>query len=399
LLGCVSPYVIKIAARETKTLGKTVGIFYAVSTIGSFLGTLLTGFVFLAYFGTDRIFHFLGASLLVLSVAYFVFFRKKAVVAVALAPLLLLPPAASVQEKTLANGTHVRQIHASDSFYGSLKVLEYSHGSKRVREMMIDGLIQGGIDMESGLSVYQYPYLMELLPYGTNPDGRTCLVLGLGAGIIPMWYEARGIRTDVVDVNPQMPQIAKDHFGFAVSGEVVIADARYYLGATEKIYDYIIVDVANGDWAPAHILSIEFFSLLRSRLSANGVMAINLIGSLHRDSLITASAVRTMKEVFPSVRVYVTLDPHAGTGIQNLEIVAANDPALTFRRERVEEFPIHSMVEARTRRILGEEYSFPEGTPAVILTDDYNPVDFFDLRVKEEIRKQILGYTDWDMLM
>jgi spermidine synthase len=399
LLGCISPYVIKLAAREAKSLGKTVGMFYAVSTIGSFLGTLLTGFVFLAYFRTDRIFYFMSGSLVVLAVAYFLLFGKKPLVAALLVPALLLQPPTGMHEKTQANGTHVAVVYSGDTFYGNVKVLEYSYGDKHVRELMIDGLIQGGIDMANGLSVYQYPYLMEFLPYGTNPKGKTCLVLGLGAGIIPMWYEARGVRTDVVDVNPAIPDIAQTYFGFRVSGDVIVSDARYYLSSAQKKYDYIIVDVANGDWAPAHILSLECFRLLKSRLAGKGVVAINLIGSLHNDPLMTASAVRTLKEVFHTVKVYVTVDPASGLDVQNLEIIAYDDPALFFDSRRVVEFPIQTLVEANTREILGKEFTFPKGTPSMIVSDDYNPVDFFDVRVKESIRQKILAYTDWDMLI
>jgi MFS family permease len=51
LLGCVSPYVVRIAASEWGRLGRTVGVFYAVSTAGSFVGTVSTGFFVVAYFG------------------------------------------------------------------------------------------------------------------------------------------------------------------------------------------------------------------------------------------------------------------------------------------------------------------------------------------------------------
>ncbi|MEE9524173.1 MAG: fused MFS/spermidine synthase, partial [Thermodesulfovibrionales bacterium] len=37
LLGCVSPYIIKVSARELRNIGRTVGVFYSISTVGSFL--------------------------------------------------------------------------------------------------------------------------------------------------------------------------------------------------------------------------------------------------------------------------------------------------------------------------------------------------------------------------
>jgi len=77
LLGCVSPYVIRIATREIKKLGRTVGLFYAVSTVGSFVGTILTGFVLISYMKVNQIFAFLSFSLIGLSIVYFCFFQEK----------------------------------------------------------------------------------------------------------------------------------------------------------------------------------------------------------------------------------------------------------------------------------------------------------------------------------
>lgn len=55
LLGCVSPYVVKIAAREMHNIGRTVG---------SVIGTLLTGFVLIAYLGVNQIFLLTGSLLI-----------------------------------------------------------------------------------------------------------------------------------------------------------------------------------------------------------------------------------------------------------------------------------------------------------------------------------------------
>ncbi len=399
LLGCVSPYIVKIAAREMKNIGRTVGIFYAISTIGSFLGTVLTGFVLIAYFRVDRIFEFVGLSLICLTVVYFFFFKKKLyILPVVLFPFLFFSTP-DVYEKTMLNGTKVTQVYSRDSFYGNVKVLDYSYGEKRNRELIIDGLVQGGVDMSNGMSVYEYSYLMEFLPYGTNPSGKNCLVLGLGSGVVPMWYEQRGIKTDVVDINPLIDGIAERYFGFKASGELITADARYYLTGTEKKYDYIIVDVSNGDMTPAHILSLESFSLMKERLSEKGILAINMIGSLKKDTMMTASILKTLREVFGSAKIYLSFGPSTGEGIQNVAYIAYNDPSLSFKKEIVKDFPVHPSLRPVVDEWLGSEFSFPAGTAAIVLADEYNPTDFCDMWLREEVRKSVLKDTDWDMLI
>ena len=54
LLGCVSPYLIKITAKELHSIGRTVGGFYALSTFGSVLGTFVTGFFLIVFLSVIR---------------------------------------------------------------------------------------------------------------------------------------------------------------------------------------------------------------------------------------------------------------------------------------------------------------------------------------------------------
>jgi len=267
LLGCVSPYVVKIAAREMHNIGKTVGTFYAISTVGSVVGTMLTGFVLIAYLGINQIFLLTGSLLLLLGVIYFVVFRRKWVAAVAIIlPFFFLPNESHVS-KILADGTKVELTANHDSYYGNLKVVDYSFKGKQQREFIIDGLVQGGVDMSNGLSVYEYPYLLQFIPYAMNPDGKSCLVIGLGAGLVPAWYQKQGVDTEVVDIDPKVAVIARDYFGFDPTIPVHIEDARYFMVNSQKRYDFLILDVFNGDTTPGHLVSIEAMQLAKQRLT------------------------------------------------------------------------------------------------------------------------------------
>lgn len=399
-LGCVSPYIVKIAAREMRNIGKTVGVFYAISTTGSFLGTVVTGFVLLAFFGVNRIFAFVGILLVVLSVAYFLFFRRKWFFLGILVVPFLVPSFEPVRSGYLANGIRMTELFNRDGFYGNVRVADYAFGPVSAgalveREMMIDGQIQAGVDVGNGMSVYRYSYLLEFLPYALNPSGKECLVVGLGAGVIPMWYEARGIRTDVVDINPDVVEAARKFFGFRNSGEVRVTDARYFLAGTRKTYDFVILDVFNGDTTPIHVLTLEAFRLVKARMAPGGVLAINLIGSVREETFITASVVRTLESVFRTVEIHPILRIAEGEGWGNLAILAYDGPRVPFRADLVRDFPVHPKAES-AKRYLGETFRFSAGTPAIVLTDEYAPADFFDVTLKEKLRKRILSNTDWD---
>lgn len=399
LLGCVSPYLVKLAAKEMRSIGRTVGLFYAVSTFGSFLGTVLTGFLFIAYLGVTVIFLVVGSLLIALAAGYFLLFRRAGYALAALALPFVLYQGEGAFTKFTESGAMLTTVLNKDTFYGNLKVVDYAYSADRQRELLIDGLVQGGMDLASGLPTYEYLYFMQFLAFGTNPRGRSCLVMGLGAGLIPRWFEEQGIRTDVVDIDPHVVTIARDYFRFSVSGQVITADARYYLQTTEKKYDYVMLDIYNGDTMPSHMLSIEALRLVRERMSGQGVLAVNLIGSLGRDRFMTASVIRTLERVFATVKVYPNFDPAEAEGAGNITLIAYSGALQDFDRRLVEKFPVHSFAAAGVFRHLGRTYQLPPDAPAVILSDDYNPIDFYDTELKEWVRSMILRNSDIDLLI
>lgn len=399
-LGCVSPYIVKIAVKETAHLGRTVGVFYALSTVGSFLGTVLTGFVLIAYFRVNTIFAVIGILLVAVSAVYFVLFRKKwhFLLVLAVVPFLAAHQKAPVS-KVMQNGTMVTEVYSRDTFYGTLKVVDYTYAGHRQREMIIDGLVQGGVDMETRLPVYEFPYFMERLPYAINPNGKRCLAIGLGAGIVPMWFEKMGITTDVVDINPYVVEAARRYFDFTTTGEVVVGDARAFLATAKGKYDYVILDVFNGDATPSHVLSIEALRLLKERMTGQGILTVNIIGSLRSDTFMTVSIIRTLEQVFRTVTPYTMFSPEEGEGMGNIEILAYDYPFPPLDPGRVSGLPTHPSAQEIVTKYFGAFAVLPASAPFVILSDDYNPIDFYDIALKEKIRKNIIENTDLDILI
>lgn len=400
LLGCVSPYLVKIAARELKSIGRTVGGFYALSTVGSVIGTVLTGFFLIAYLGVDSIFYLVGALLVFLALGYFVFFRRiRWAVSLAALPLIIfLAESDALPSKMMKNGTRVTLIANHDSYYGNLKVVEYSYGNRRTRELIIDGLIQGGIDVNTGMSIYPYTYFLTLLPYAMHPEIERALVIGMGAGVVPRWFEQHGISTDVVDIDPTVFEFARRYFDVKVSGREFSQDARYFAQSSRDKYDLVVLDVFTGDTTPAHLLSLESLRLMGGRLTDQGVLAINLVGNLYTDNYMTASIVKTLREVFEQVDVYQTVDL-ARLGGGNLAMIAYQGTQRQPDFSLISNFDISHYARDDVLANLGRRIEFPEGTPAMVLTDDYNPVDFFDADLKEGVRKDILDTTEWDILI
>jgi len=403
LLGCVAPCVVRLAARCLETVGKTVGCFYSLSTVGSIVGTVLTGFVLIAWFGVNQIFALTGGALLLVAAAYFGGVRRRLARALAvLLPLGLVwawaPGAAVGDSRLLASGTRVTLVDVLEGYYGSVRVLDYTHGVNRVREMTIDGLIQGGVDLASGLPTYEYLYFMQYLPVAIRPGGRRCLVLGLGAGVVPRWYEARGITTDVVEIDPNVVDAARRHFGFTGRGELFLGDARYQLGQPGPAYDYLVMDVFNGDATPAHLLGLEAFRAARARLTPAGVLALNLHGGLVDHARGTAAVVHTLRQVFDNVDIYPSFEPLPGAH-GNLALMAYDGLPVRPGPELFSGVPIHPLARPGVVPFARRRFDLPAQAENALLTDEHNPIDLLDIGLREDVRRGILRDTHWDLLI
>lgn len=398
-LGCVSPYLIKIATKEFHLIGRTVGRFYALSTLGSTAGTTATGFFLIANFRVDNIFVLTAAVLMGISVIYFVLFRKRYWLVLTMVIPLLCWPKYEPMDKVLDNGTRVQEIADRSSYYGHIKVVDYTYQDQHVRDLLIDGLTQGGFDMVNRLSLYEYSYLLELLPYGLNPGGDQALVIGLGAGVVPMRYEQRGVSVDVVEIDPVVVEVAQEYFDLKVSGDIHVNDARYFLAANQKRYDYVMMDVFNGDLTPGLLISSEAFGLVKRAMSDEGIFAINLIADMKKNTAGTHSILKTLEQLFDHVNYY-PISRASGEGITNIVVAAYDGAERKMDGEVLANMTFHPPIKQNilNSMFMPARLAPPQRTP-IVLRDDFNPLDTWDSAIREEVRSGILASQELGLLI
>ncbi|WP_455221920.1 hypothetical protein, partial [Kaarinaea lacus] len=123
-----------------------------------------------------------------------------------------------------------------------------------------------------------------------------------------------------------------------------------------------------------------------------------VIGNLTGENFMTASVVKTFKQVFDQVEIYPAFRVTETKGIGNVIIVAYNGEPRDFQPVDNSIFTIHPFFEKTIRENLGTRFYFPADTHAIVLTDNYNPIDFYDFWLRELVRKMILDTIDWDLL-
>jgi MFS family permease len=67
VLAIISPYMIRLAARQLEHVGRISGLVYAASTVGSIAGVFVSGYILIDYLGVSEIFR--GTGILILCLA------------------------------------------------------------------------------------------------------------------------------------------------------------------------------------------------------------------------------------------------------------------------------------------------------------------------------------------
>lgn len=118
-----------------------------------------------------------------------------------------------------------------------------------------------------------------------------------------------------------------------ISEALNLEDARNFLSRTNQKYDIIVLDAYSKNYVPFHLMTLQYYQLLYSRLTTpNGVIVSNQLGSLDQDqdtSKLYRAVYKTMSQVFSSSAVYVfPLDVGNSNDVQNIILVPIKNPAI-----------------------------------------------------------------------
>ncbi len=380
LMGIVSPAVIRLLAMGRR-VGATAGGVYAISTIGSVAGTLLTGLWLIPALGTANGFRIAAVVLAAIGSLGLLTgfgFKGAAALIVPLGLALAPVPLARTGETYLApDGDHVKVIAVRDSAHGRIVVLE----KDAYNLLIVGGIIQTGLPrnldrLQKGdcLAVH---YFQELLPYTVHePEKASALIVGLAGGMTAAVLKLYDMKIDAVDLDPEIIDVAREYFSF--KGEATAADGRRFIEDCRRKYDFCIVDTYSGDVFPFHLASREAFAAARRVLKPNGILAINYIGAPKGAGF--ACTYRTISEVFPHVRA---IRGEPGDDVQTITVFAS-DRKIEFNGAWLDYRSGGSGAADPIGEAIDRLSFKPDLAKSFVLTDDYNPIDF--LRANEALR-------------
>ena len=154
----------------------------------------------------------------------------------------------------------------------------------------IRSLHLGSVTIQSSMKV-SAPYALQLaysrgmMSFLLFSDKvKNVLSIGLGGGSVPKYIHANcpEIEQTIVEINPQMINIARSHFYVPDNDEkfnVIEGDGIAYLANNRASADVLMIDAFDAHGIPPDFCSQDFFDSCEAALTNEGIFVINLWGS------------------------------------------------------------------------------------------------------------------------
>ena len=362
LLGCVSPFAIRLLLRDVETGGNTAGRVYALSTAGSILGTFLPVFWFIPTFGTRPTLEGFGLVLVAVSVLglwpwprrrFYAAFAAAVILAWIFLPAGIKPPQVG------------RLVYEKESAYGYIQVVQ---DGTRTELILNEGeAIHSIYDRSSLLTGGPWDYMLIADSFrpaqASEPRPADVAILGLAGGTAARQYTAAygtGVQITGVEIDPDIVDVAHRYFHLDEANvHAVVADARYWVDTQAARYDVVVMDAYRQPYIPFHLTTREFFSEVRDHLRPGGVAVVNA-GRTASDYRLVDAIASTMAAVYSTVflvdvpafnntLIYGTTEPVTLQDVEhNLRLVSepvAQDVAVSVLSEgRLRVSPYHDQV-------------------------------------------------------
>jgi spermidine synthase len=377
LLGCVCPFALKLSIHDLDRTGRISGHIYAVSALGSVVGTFLPALVTIPRLGVRHSIMVFGALLVVAALLLLARGRFLPAAAAMLLLGLPLPPILPTQGAILEQESPYNYLRVVAAGETRLLIVDwgkfstYTPGQFRTR------------------AYYDYLLLAPLLRAQPPREWlRRVLIIGLGAGTASKQITAAygPLPIDGVEIDPAIVALGRRYFAMNEPNlRVHVTDGRAFLAGTRAPYDWVIVDAYQGSDIPFHLVTTEYFQALRQHLTTGGVLAINLAWWTPDDPVLLGRLVSTVQTAFPEVFVVTGISERGGAVL----LAGGRDLSLSHLLPNAEAVG-HAGLMAIAREVAsgGPPHLSPAAGLGPPLTDDRAPIEEIADRMYRQSRRE-----------
>jgi spermidine synthase len=374
LFAAVSPLAVRLALSDVAHSGSIVGSMSALNTVGSIVGTVGTSFFLVPTLGSRAIFYLLGgvtalcgAAILARTLGPARTARAGALLACLVVLGAALAPAAALAQVSVTARDGV--LESVESEYNNIFVVKQGRIVSMNFGYRDSQYIESQFDLLDPTSLpARYTRYMTVAAAYRTPLQRAAFV-GLGGGRTASYLVRNfpDLRMDVAELDPEVIRLAKKYFGVQEQDRLKIhaQDGRIFLARSKERYDAVFLDAYRGPFVPFHLLTKEYFELIKAKLNPGGVVAQNV----EPTTMVLDSAIKTIAAVFRNVDTY-----EAGGNVVIIAYDGAPIPEKTLRERARAITSSHKLRYDLTGLLDAKRLIQPEAG-AKLLTDDFAPVE------------------------
>ncbi len=369
LLGMVTPYAVRLKMIKIENAGSVVGNLYAISTIGSIIGTFSAGYFLIPFLGTTKILFSMALILILISIILlpkWLIKTKSAIIIMVLISIYI-----NIQLGHLYQQEGFIDI---DTEYNRVWILPYidENTQKPALRMRINNENSSAIFLNDDDLVFEYMKYYRLASHFQPKIKRTVMFGGAGYAYPKDFLKNYpNAQIDVVEIDPYLTKLARKFFKLKYNPRMMIyhEDARTFLNRTKIKYDAILIDVFKSNYSlPFHLTTKEAVQKNFNILNNDGVLILNLVSAIEGDQgKFLRAQYKTFKSVFPQVYLFPVRYPIDGKKPQNIILVALKSNKTPSFRSTDDE--LDKYLKHRWKQFVKDDMP--------LLTDEYAPVEYY----------------------
>lgn len=272
-------------------LSRITGRMLFFSTIGSFLGSVVSTIIFMHWIGV----HMTCAVTICLLTLSIILLSRRGLHYDHLLAGLFAMIAIAVNNPAFQHRIKVY----SDSAYNTASV--YDHAEENRKDLYLNNSRSSRYSSDPKQRFSYIRFIEESIINPMPADGH---ILVLGAGGFTLGIDDHQRDYVFVDIDAALKQVAEDHLlpsKLAANKHFIAESARQFLNQTDQLFDAIIVDVfSNQQSIPMETTTVEFWQSVQTHLRPSGVVAANIIMSPLYVDRFSVRIANTFSAVFPS---------------------------------------------------------------------------------------------------
>jgi len=311
LLGIITPLLTTFALRLDSRAGHIVGRMHALAALGSIIGTFLTGYILIQYFGSRNV---ITSSALLLFVLAAPFLRR----AEKTVPVMFIIFTVGLSLFITARNGFTTPCDRESNYF-CLRVVDASEDAPfgTAKALILDHLVHGiNHDSEPGMMISPYVHLMDELVLN-HFDSQEINQLNYFFGGGGSYTQPRAVKAlspgatiTVAELDSAVTDMVKNNMYVSTTGmRIFHRDARTVLyRLKDEKFDVIVTDAFHDIAIPYHLVTREFAQLAKSRMKPGGLLTTNVVDAFP-DPKMVKCLMKTLLLEFKYVDIWVDQIP------------------------------------------------------------------------------------------